>query len=99
MGVTLFKKKEEEEQAEEPEKVVDPDEEEDEKKRKYSKFLGLLPAIAAIITFILTQDLSGKMVIFDKWSILFAAYVLLDAAMGYLTRNKKAEKEEETATV
>ena len=102
MTVTFFKKKDDDEEDPnaEPVKAVNPEEEEeDEKKRKYGKFLGLLPAIAAIITFILTQDLSGKMVIFDKWSILFAAYVLLDAAMGYLTRNKKAEKEEETATV
>jgi hypothetical protein len=100
MAVTFFKKKEDEDGEEEPVRAAAPDEkpeEEDENKRKYSKFLGLIPGVASIITFILTQDLSGLMVIFDKWSILFAAYVLLGGAMAYLTRNKKEEKEEEDA--
>ncbi len=95
MSVSFFKKKEEDEQDEEAVKTTPKEEDEDENKRKWSKFLGIVPGVASIITFILTQNLSGLMVFFDKWSILFAAYVLLNGAMAYLTRNKKPEQEEE----
>jgi len=105
-GVTYFKKKDDAEEDENAEpvkaKAEGEEEEEDENKRHKSKFLGLIPAVAAIITFILTQDLSGLMVFFDKWSILFAVYVIADGLVAYFTRNKKPEEEEEeqpTATV
>ena len=71
---------------------------EDEQKPMKSKFLGLVPMAAAIVAFILTQDLSGLMTIFDKWSILFALLGIGNGALGYVTRNKTSETDT-TATV
>ncbi|MCR4607373.1 MAG: InlB B-repeat-containing protein, partial [Oscillospiraceae bacterium] len=69
--------------------------EEEDKKRKWTKLLGIIPALAAIITFLLTEDMSAKMVIVDKWTILMAIYAVAGGALAYFTRNKKDEKKEE----
>ena len=99
MAVTFFKKKKEDEEAEET-KAVTEEEEEEKSKRRIGKFFGLLPALASIITFILTEDMSAKMALVDKWTILMVVFLAVNAVLGLVTRNKKEEEQEqETANV
>ena len=97
MAGTYFKKKDEDEN-EEPKRNLE-EGEEDKNDRKKSKFFGILPAAAAIITFILTQDLSGLMVLIDKWTPLMIVYVLANGVLAYLTRNQKKEEKETVEAV
>ena len=100
MIITYFKKKEEDEEENEDGVVrqltdEEKQKEEEENERKRSKFLGLIPGIGSVITFLLTEDMSAKMVLVDKWTILMIAILAIGAAMAYLTRDKKDEEEEQ----
>ena len=78
------------------------DEEEEGRIRKKSKLLGLIPAIGAIIAFILTEDMRLPMVFTDRWSLLMVIILLIGIATAWFTRNKEddddEEEEEETHT-
>ena len=100
MGISFFRKKKEDEDEEGAVRAAaETVEDENENKSKKSKFFGLIPMIASIVVFIITQDLTAPMTIFDKWSILFALLCIGNGALAYFTRNEKAEEEEETAAV
>ena len=61
--------------------------------RKYSKFLGLLPAGASTILFALTEKIgAGSMVLTDKWTLPTLGLLAVSGVVAYLTRNKKAAK-------
>ena len=93
---TFLKKKKDEEEAEEAKRSVQ-SEEENDNKRKKSKLLGLIPPIASIILFILTEDMTTTPTLFDRWTLLTAVFTLSNFALAYLTRNKDNESEEEKA--
>ena len=100
MIITYFKKKEDDEEANEDgtvRQLTDEEKqaEEEENERKKSKFLGLIPGIGSVITFLLTEDMRNQMVLTDKWTILMLAILVIGAAMAYLTRNQKDEEEEQ----
>ena len=69
----------------------------DESKLKTGKLLGILPCAAAVITFLLTEDMRNPMVLVDKWTLLMAVYFVGDLALGWFTRRKEAKKEEAVA--
>ena len=101
MIITYFKKKEDDEEANEDgtvRQLTDEEKqaEEEENERKKSKFLGLIPGIGSVITFLLTEDMRNQMVLTDKWTILMLAILVIGAAMAYLTRNQKDEEEEQS---
>ena len=65
----------------------------EEAERKYSKFLGLLPAGASTILFTLTETISsGNMRLVDKWTLPMVGLLAVSGVVAYLTRNKKAAK-------
>jgi len=71
--------------------------EEEEKKRRRNglKFLGLIPAVATVILFILTEDMTQPMVLTDKWTILTAIFTLIGIVLVIVTRNRKKDDEDE----
>ncbi len=80
------------------EKDEDEEEEEDEtkiKRNRLLKILSIVPALAAIITFILTEDMTQPMVLVDKWTILMVIYLLVDLILGILSKKKKEEPEDD----
>ena len=93
MVVTFFTKKKEDEEEEDKEKAKErnssEEEEEDPNKRRPSKFLGLIPAIASVILFILTENMNNPMRLTDKWTIWMVVLALINIALAYLTRNQK----------
>ncbi|MBQ6372507.1 MAG: hypothetical protein IJJ22_05245, partial [Oscillospiraceae bacterium] len=94
MSISLIKKPKEDEDEKEQVRSNEDTEEED-KKRKKSKLLGIIPAVVAVITFILTEDMRNPMVFVDKWTILMAIYAVAGLLLAYFTRNKKDEEKEE----
>ena len=83
MIITMVKKSDEE------------SDEEENKERKYSKLLGLIPAIAAAIVFALTEDMRLPMAIIDKWTLLMVAIAVITVVIAYLSRNNKEDKKNE----
>jgi len=61
-----------------------------------AKLLGLIPAAAAIVLFLVTQDMAGRMVMADRWTLITAGLTGLNVITAYLTRVKQATAEAET---
>ena len=57
------------------------------------KFLGLLPAVASVIVFLLTEDMRNPMTLADKWTILMLVLLAGNLVLALVTRNRKPEKE------
>ena len=87
MAATLFRKNDSEEN--------DDNDDEDEKKTEgRGKILGVIPAIAAAVIFILTENVKNPMVMVDRWTIAMAAILLADLAVAIITRKRESDKEE-----
>jgi hypothetical protein len=104
MLIKAFGKKKEEDDEEEGEKaersLPEGEEGEDEtkiKRHKLMKIASVVPAIAAVVTFILTEDMSADMALVDRWTILMAAYLVVNGILAIFSRKKKVEPEEEEA--
>ena len=94
MIITFFKKKDDEDDG----TKANPNEESDENKGKKSKFFGLIPAVASVVIFILTENMHNPMALVDKWTIPMVLILAANGIVAYLTRNKKPEdKNTETA--
>ncbi len=65
------------------------------KKRRRNKIWDVLPAVASIVTFILTEDMTLPMTWVDKWTILMLAYLAVSVGVGCFTRLKKKKEEVE----
>ena len=88
MIISFFTKKNEDKEEE--------NEEENENRRSnWSKFLGIIPMVAAIIAFILTEDMRNVMVLKDEYTIAMIVIALFELVLAFITRNKKEEEEEE----
>jgi hypothetical protein len=74
----------------------------DERNRKRKLIVGIVGAIisvAAIITFILTEDMRTPMTIIDKWTPLMIVFFLGQTINVVLSARKKGEEKSETAQV
>ena len=67
------------------------------------RLLGLVPAIGAIITFILTEDMSLKMAMTDKWTLVMVIILAIEAVVTVLSKkttddgDKEEQKQRATA--
>ncbi|MBQ3481188.1 MAG: InlB B-repeat-containing protein, partial [Oscillospiraceae bacterium] len=52
-------------------------------------FLGLIPAAASIVTFLLTEKLGGAMALADRWTVPMLALLLANGALAWFTRSKE----------
>ena len=62
-------------------------------RRLKRKFIGLVPAIGAVVAFLLTEDLSSKMVMTDKWTLLMIIIAVVQIAVMIIAKNKKEDAE------
>ncbi|MCR4632566.1 MAG: InlB B-repeat-containing protein [Erysipelotrichaceae bacterium] len=90
MVLSFFRNNKEEEEQEE-----ENNEEQEKTGRRYSKFLGLIPMIASIIAFILTEDMRNLMVLKDRFTIPMIVIALFELVLAVITRNRKKEEKEE----
>lgn len=97
--IAAFRRKEEEDE--------DADRAEDEednrgKKMFAAKTAGILTAIAAVIVFILTEDMTLPMIMIDKWTLLMVimlAVQIIAAVMNKKAAEVEEDEESETETV
>ena len=61
-----------------------------------AKLAGVATAVASVITFIVTEDMSSNMVLTDKWTILMAVLLGVQAVTAGLTK-KALENDDEEA--
>ena len=52
------------------------------------KAAGMLPLIGSVVTLILTRDAKADITAVDKWTILMAVFLIADAVLAVLSRNK-----------
>ena len=91
LGVILLLSKKEKESDEE-------DSNEGKQTRKSVwKVVGAVDAVAAVVTFLLTENLTKSMVLTDKWTILMAVFAVVNVASLILGRKYHTEDTEENA--
>ena len=65
------------------------------KRRRMRRMLSLIPGIGEIVLFILTQDLTLPMAIFDRWSLVFFIATVVQAVICIVSRKKEEDPEDE----
>ena len=73
------------------------DEEEKTKLHRGQRFASLIPVAGTVVLFLLTQDMSAPMTIFDNWTLAFAGITCVNGVLTYTSRKKSPEAEEEAA--
>jgi uncharacterized membrane protein len=65
------------------------------RKRWFLRLLGIIPAVAAIILFYLTEDMSMPMVIYDKWTIAMIFILFVELIVAIASKKKEEDDEDE----
>ena len=71
--------------------------EEDEvyKRKRIARILSIIPAVGAIVLFILTQDLTQPMTFFDNWSLVFAIIAIVNIILTIGTKKTTDDGDDE----
>ncbi len=56
------------------------------KRKRLGRVLSVIPAVGAIVLFVLTQDLTQPMAIFDNWSLVFGIIGIINIVLAIATR-------------
>jgi len=72
-------------------------EEREIKRKGLVRLASLIPAIGAIIAFILTEDMSLPMILVDKWTLMMVVILAIQVGVAILAKVKKEDAEEEAA--
>ena len=63
------------------------------KKKGLARLLSLIPAIASVIVFILTEDMTLPMQWVDKWTLLMAVILVVNVILAIIAHKTKDEDE------
>ena len=85
LGFYFIKKREDEDEGQE----------ETTKKKLMIRLLGVIPAIVAIITFFLTEDLTQPMELVDRYTILMLLILFVEAFVAFVAKNTTEEEDTE----
>ena len=70
--------------------------EEDKTDRKgFARVMSLIPAVGAAIAFILTENMSNPMIFTDRWTILMAVILLIQAIVAIIAKKSDEENEDD----
>ena len=61
-------------------------------KKGIARLLSLIPAIAAVVTFLLTEDMSLPRVMTDKWTLLMVVYLVVNVILAVIAHKTKDEE-------
>ncbi len=64
----------------------------DDKKKAAEKAAGIVAAVAALVTFVLTQHMTGEVVIADKWTVLMLLYAAAGIVLLGLGKLRKVSR-------
>ena len=56
----------------------------------------MIPAIASVIVFFLTENMKNPMAYVDKWTVLMVILLVVEIVLAVLSKKKKEEKEDDT---
>ena len=65
------------------------------KRKRIARILSIIPAVGSIVLFVLTQDLTQPMAIFDNWSIVFGIIGIINIVLAIATKTTKNDDDEE----
>lgn len=74
------------------------DEEEKNSRKSFARFMSLIPAAGALILFILTENMANPMVLTDRWTILMAAILLIQAVAAFIVKKSEDNDEDDEIT-
>ena len=82
-------------EGEENEQTGEQEEDQIFKRKRIARILSIIPAIGSIVLFVLTQDLTQPMAIFDNWSIVFGIIGIINIVLAIATKTTKNDDDEE----
>lgn len=99
--LTFFfrKKKEEENREKKQDQYIASRTQNDQEKKDQVKrhgvwrFISLIPSVGSIIAFVLTENMSNPMAIFDQWTVMMAVIAVIQVAIMILSK-KRYDKED-----
>ncbi|UZT81303.1 YDG domain-containing protein [Caproicibacterium sp. BJN0003] len=99
--LTFFfrKKKEEESRKKEQNQYIasstqnDQENKDQVKRHGVWRFISLIPSVGSIIAFVLTENMSNPMAIFDQWTVMMAVIAVIQVAIMILSK-KRYDKED-----
>ena len=95
----LAKHAKEEDEEDKDDQVVESENQDDEtvtsKRHRTWKIVAVIDAIAAVVVFILTENLAHDMVLVDKWTVLMVLFGLISIVSTYFARKWHEENEDE----
>lgn len=68
---------------------ADKEDNDESESRNWSRFLGIIPAAAAFIAFVITENHKKGIVFADKWTPFMIIFLLVDGALALLSRKDK----------
>ena len=64
-------------------------------KKGFWRVASLIPAIAAVIAFVLTENMKLPMIIVDRWTLLMAVIAVLQLIVAVMSKKQKESQDEE----
>ena len=99
VAALLAKHAKEEDEEDKDDQVVESENQDDEavtsKRHRTWKIVAVVDAIAAVVVFILTENLAHNMVLVDKWTVLMVLFGLISIVSTYFARKWHEEDEDE----
>ena len=99
VAALLAKHAKDEDEEEKDDQVVENENQDDEtvasKRHRTWKIVAVIDAIAAVVVFILTENLAHDMVLVDKWTVLMVLFGLISIVSTYFARKWHEEDEDE----
>ena len=69
---------------------------EDKTNRKgFVRLMSIIPAAGAVIAFILTENMNNPMILTDRWTILMAVIMLIQAVVALFAKKSEDENEDD----
>ena len=93
-------KKEEDEEDDKTSAMANKDDEQSEryKRRKWLRLASTITAIVSVIAFFLTEDITLPMILMDKWTLLMAAFLIVQIIFVLFGRKWKELDENDNST-
>ena len=99
VAALLAKHAKEEDEEDKDDQVVESENQDDDtvasKRHRTWKIVAVVDAIAAVVVFILTENLAHNMVLVDKWTVLMVLFGLISIVSTYFARKWHEEDEDE----
>ena len=99
VAALLAKHAKEEDEEDKDDQVVESENQDDEtvasKRHRTWKIVAVIDAIAAVVVFILTENLAHNMVLVDKWTLLMVLFGFISIVSTYFARKWHEEDEDE----